>query len=154
MKKICLLLLYCVVFLCGCDSDNENIVLKEEKTISLKQEIMDISKNILFNDDCALTTNIPCTVYDNISDAKGRFINYEYVFFEQNKQLCLMIKFKVDITYNSYASLNYKLYKDDTVVKSGKIHVYEDDNQNCAYPLLCIRNLEPGNFYLEVCDYE
>lgn len=144
MKKLYLLLLCCVVSLCGCDSNSE--------TTPFFNEIYQSLENYSFTKDCVLTTNIPYYVHDNILDSRASFLDYEYRFLRQDDKVCIVIKFKVDISHKNYGTFNYELYKNNNIIKSDKIYVYKDEGQDYAYPLLCIRNLEPGDYYLKIRD--
>lgn len=161
MKKICLLLLCCVIFFCGCEKESDNSTLYEnyeykEYVDWLEEESkeQDMLKNCEF-----IRPKLPIVLNYSflgklISKIEVTDCTYEFLILHNKPALKITLIGEMLYGDNEYTMFNYKLKDSDGyVIKTDHctldIMSKGDKFKDC---IIYITNLEPGTYTIEFFD--
>ena len=163
MKKICLLLLCCVIFFCGCEKESNNSTLYEndeyKEFVDWLEEESKIEETLK---NCKLKAlNLPKVLnfsYNNNIKAKIKIDKASYQFYEYDIY-SLVVKIDGEVLYgnNEYVMIGYKL-------KDNNGNVVRTDHFTFTYQLstgdkfkdyeVVVYDIKPGEYTIDFFDYE
>lgn len=163
MKKICLLLLCCVIFFCGCEKESNNSTLYEndeyKEFVDWLEEESKIEETLK---NCKLKVlNLPKVLnfsYNNNIKAKIKIDKASYQFYEYDIY-SLVVKIDGEVLYgnNEYVMIGYKL-------KDNNGNVVRTDHFTFTYQLstgdkfkdyeVVVYDIKPGEYTIDFFDYE